>query len=53
MNILTHKLTLTLQKLVCRPAHSIYIHLKDHDKKINPKKGKLSLSYMDPQTVTV
>ena len=52
MNILTHKLT-TLTKLLSLPTQPIYIHLKDHDKKINPSKAKLNLSYMDPQTVIV
>lgn len=31
---------------------SYYIHLKDHNKKINPEKNKLSLSFMNPKVVT-
>jgi hypothetical protein len=42
----------TTQKLVKGNFYSYFIYLKDHNKKINPEKTKLSLSYMDPKNLS-
>ena len=34
------------QLLLQQPLQTIYIHLKDHNKKINPEDSKVNLSYM-------
>lgn len=51
MNILGQKLSSKLCRLLNSSRQGIYIHLKDHDKKINPEKGRLHLSYMEPQKI--
>lgn len=42
---------LFIQNLIKANKFSYYIHLKDHNKKINPEKTKLSLSFMNPRVV--
>lgn len=51
MNILIRKSGFAVRQLTTNPLYKVYIHLKDHDKKINPKKGKLNLSFMDPKNI--
>lgn len=38
-----------IKTLVQANQFSYYIHLKDHNKKINPEKNKLALSFMNPK----
>lgn len=53
MNILNRKIASSLaHKLTVAPSYQVYIHLQDHDKKVNPKDGRLHLSYMDPKKQT-
>lgn len=53
MNILNRKICSSLaQKLTFTPAYQAYIHLQDHDQKINPKSTRLHLSFMDPKVRT-
>lgn len=40
-----------MSSLIRSNRFSYYIHLKDHNKKINPEKNKLALSYMSPKVV--
>jgi hypothetical protein len=42
---------LFIQNLVKINKFSYYIHLKDHNKKINPEKNKVALSFMNPKIV--
>lgn len=42
---------LVLNSLIRSNKFSYYIHLKDHNKKINPEKNKLALSFMNPKIV--
>lgn len=52
MNLVMKKLNFAfIKRLTLHPSYQVYIHLKDHDKKINPKNTKLNLSYMDPKNV--
>lgn len=53
MNILRSHLTNPVARLGARltgqPIFPLYIHLKDHNKKINPEDSKVSLSFMSPK----
>ena len=49
---LLQRLTALNASLLQVPKNSIYIHLKDHNKKINPEDTKLNLSYMNPKVQT-
>lgn len=42
---------LFITNLVRANTFSYYIYLKDHNKKINPEKNKLALSFMSPRVV--
>lgn len=53
MNILLRTLHINAKKsLTFSPLCQIYMHLKGHNKKINPKNSRLHLSYMDPNIMT-
>lgn len=49
---LLHRLAAASHGLTSTPKHSLYIHLKDHNNKINPEETRLKLSYMSPKTHT-
>lgn len=52
MYILKHKLCpAVLGKLTFNPCYQAYIHLQDHDQKVNPKQNRLKLSFMDPKKI--
>lgn len=52
MNLVIKKIGFPFARLLTlNPSYQIYIHLKDHDKKINPPETKLNLSYMDPKNI--
>jgi hypothetical protein len=40
---------LNANKLQKKILYDYYIHIKDHNKKINPVESKLRLSYMSPK----
>ncbi len=42
---------LLINSLIKTNKFSYYIHLKDHNKKINPDKNRLALSFMNPKVV--
>lgn len=46
---LCHPIT---KRMVLNPVFQVYIHMKDHNIKVNPKENRLSLSYMDPKNQT-
>jgi len=33
------------------PAYNVYIHLKDHNKKINPSKNKIKMAFQNPGNI--
>lgn len=52
MYILRQKICPALAgRLTFTPSYQAYIHLQDHDKKVNPEETRLKLSFMDPKKI--